>query len=153
MCVLVTLSDSFVISWTVAHQVSLPMELSRQEYWSGLLFPSPGDLPDSGIKPEHPFWLLHWQADSLPLNHLGRPYMSLHVIFSSHHLFCLYCPPPTLPTQEKKVEGTFLHDFAFSHSSLIWPLPQLAAEVLIYHEKVFLGEAWPRQQQEVQEIS
>ena len=35
---------------TVAHQASLPMEFSRQEYWSGLSFPSPGDLPDAGIE-------------------------------------------------------------------------------------------------------
>ena len=37
---------------TVAHQASLCMEFSRQEYWSGLPFPSPGDLPDPGIEPE-----------------------------------------------------------------------------------------------------
>ena len=36
--------------WTVAHQVPLPIGLSRQEYWSGVLFPSPGDLPDLGIE-------------------------------------------------------------------------------------------------------
>ena len=35
----------------VAHQAPLPMGFSRQEYWSGLPFPSPGDLPDQGIKP------------------------------------------------------------------------------------------------------
>ena len=38
-------------TWTVARQVSLSMEFSRQEYWSGLPFPSPGDLPDPGIEP------------------------------------------------------------------------------------------------------
>ena len=37
--------------WTVAYQVPLSVRFSRQEYWSGLLFPSPGDLPDPGIKP------------------------------------------------------------------------------------------------------
>ena len=36
----------FVIPWTAASQAPLPMGLSRQEYWSGLSFPSPGDLPD-----------------------------------------------------------------------------------------------------------
>ena len=41
----------FVILWTVAHQAPLPMEFSRQEYCSGLPFPSPGDLPDPGIEP------------------------------------------------------------------------------------------------------
>ena len=45
------------------------MGFSRQEYWSGLLFPSPGDLPDPGIKPGSPAL----QADSLPLSHQGSP--------------------------------------------------------------------------------
>ena len=42
-------SDS-VAPWTVAHQATLPMEFSRQEYWSELPFPIPGDLPNPGIK-------------------------------------------------------------------------------------------------------
>ena len=41
----------FVTLWTIAHQVPLSTEFSRQEYWSGLSFPSPGDLPNPGIKP------------------------------------------------------------------------------------------------------
>ena len=41
----------FAIPWTVAYQAPLSMESSRQKHWSGLLFPPPGDLPDSGIKP------------------------------------------------------------------------------------------------------
>ena len=41
----------FVTPWTVAHQARLSMEFSRQEYWSGLPFPMPGDLPDPGIEP------------------------------------------------------------------------------------------------------
>ena len=45
------------------------MGFSRQEYWSGLPFPSPGDLPDPGIE-LCLLHLLHWQADSLPLHHL-----------------------------------------------------------------------------------
>ena len=40
--------------WTVAHQAPLSVEFSRQEYWSELTFPSPGDLPDPGIKPGSP---------------------------------------------------------------------------------------------------
>ena len=44
----------FETPWTVACQAPLSMESSRQEYWSGLPFPSPGDLPDSGIKPASP---------------------------------------------------------------------------------------------------
>ena len=55
----------FVTSWTVAHQAPLSMEFSRKEDWSGLPFPSPGDLPDSGIEPGSPAL----QADSLSLSH------------------------------------------------------------------------------------
>ena len=44
------MSDSFVTLWTVAHQAPLSMGFLRQEYWSGLPFPSPRDLPDPGIE-------------------------------------------------------------------------------------------------------
>ena len=44
----------FVTPWTVARQVPLSVGFSRQEYWSGLPFPSPGDLPDPGIEPRSP---------------------------------------------------------------------------------------------------
>ena len=59
----------FATAWTVAHQASLSMGFSRQEHWSGLPFPSPGDLPNPGIEPSYPhlLCLLHWQAGSLPL--------------------------------------------------------------------------------------
>ena len=44
----------FATPWTVAYQASPSMGFSRQEYWSGLPFPSPGDLPDPGIEPGSP---------------------------------------------------------------------------------------------------
>ena len=44
----------FVTLWTSAHQVPLSMGFPRQQYWNGLPFPSPGDLPNPGIKPESP---------------------------------------------------------------------------------------------------
>ena len=50
MCVL-SCVQLFATPWTVAHQTPLSMEFSRQEYWSGLPFPSLGDLPDPGIEP------------------------------------------------------------------------------------------------------
>ena len=46
--------DSFATPWTVAHQVPLSMGFPRQEYWSGLPFPSPGELPDPGIELKSP---------------------------------------------------------------------------------------------------
>ena len=48
--------------WTVAYQAPPSMGFSRQDYWSGLPFPSPEDLPDPGIEPRSP----SLQADSLP---------------------------------------------------------------------------------------
>ena len=62
----------FATPWTVAHQAPPSMELSRQEYWSGLPFPSTGDLPYPGIEPRSP--ALH--ADSLLSEPLGNPTMS-----------------------------------------------------------------------------
>ena len=41
----------FATLWTIAHQAPLSLEFSRQEYWSDLPFPPPGDLPDPGMKP------------------------------------------------------------------------------------------------------
>ena len=54
-------------SWTVAHQAPLSLGFSRQEHWSELPSPSPGDLPNWGLNPR----LLHWQGDALLLSHLG----------------------------------------------------------------------------------
>ena len=56
--------------WTVAHWASLSMEFSRQDYWSGLPFPPPGDLPNPGIKPASP-GSPTLQADVLPLSYQG----------------------------------------------------------------------------------
>ena len=53
-----------------AHQAPPSMGFSRQGYWNGLPFPSPGDLPDPGIEPVSPA-LQHWQVDSLSLASLG----------------------------------------------------------------------------------
>ena len=63
-------SNSFATPWTVAHQAPpLPLGFRRQEHWSGLSFASLGIFLTQGLN----LYLLHWQADSLPLNHLGSP--------------------------------------------------------------------------------
>ena len=53
-CSLLSRIRFFATPWTVACQAPLSMGFPRQEYWSGLLFPSPGDLPDPGIEPRSP---------------------------------------------------------------------------------------------------
>ena len=66
------MSDS-ATPWTVAHQVPPFMGFSRQEYWNGLPYRSPGDLPDPGIEPGSPTL----QADALPSEPPGKP-LNIH---------------------------------------------------------------------------
>ena len=75
-----------------SHQVPLSMGFSRQEYWSGLPFPSPGDIPDPGIEPGSPAV----QADSLPSEPLGKPFSVLGVGF-----LVLSCSELTEPFSSK----------------------------------------------------
>ena len=83
----------FANPWAVARQAPLSMGFSKQEYWSGLPCPPPGDLPDPGIKPRtqgsNPglLCLLHWQAGSLPLVPPGKPFHDCVIrLFYSHVL-------------------------------------------------------------------
>ena len=75
-CVLSCFSNVqlFVTPGTVAHQAPLSMGFSRQEYWSGLPHPPPGDLPNPGIKPLSPTTPA-LQADSSPLRQQGSPFI------------------------------------------------------------------------------
>ena len=63
----------FKTPWTVAYQAPPSMGFSRQEYWSGLPFPSPGDLPDPGIKPRSPAL----EADALTSESPGKQVSNL----------------------------------------------------------------------------
>ena len=100
MCMLSYLSRLWLYAtlWTIARQAPLSMEFSRQEYWSGLPFHSPGDLPNPGNEPEFPVL----QEDSLltelrgkpteqmmPSDHLilCRPFLPLPSVFSSISIF------------------------------------------------------------------
>ena len=78
-------SDSFVISWTVAHQTPLSMGFPRHEYWSALPFPSPGDLPDPGTEPISP----QLQVNYLPLSLLGSLWDYIKTPFSHNTLLFL----------------------------------------------------------------
>ena len=63
----------FATLWIVAYQPALSIGFSRQEYWSGLPFPSPGDLPEPGIEPGSPTL----QADALTSKPAGKPHPKL----------------------------------------------------------------------------
>ena len=75
----------FVTPWTVAHQAPLSMGFPSHEYWNGLPFPPPGDLPDPGIKPRSPAL----QADSLPSEPPGK----LNSIHNSPLVCLQWCGP------------------------------------------------------------
>ena len=75
---------------TIAHQVPLSMEFSRQEYWSGLSFPTLEDLPDPGIEPGSPAL----QADFLPSEPPGKPQVYLAAAVAKSLQSCLtLCDP------------------------------------------------------------
>ena len=99
-------------SLTIAFQVSLSMEFSRQEYWSGLPFPSPGDLPSPGIEPGSPTL----QADPL----LTELHQFSSVQFSSVAQSCLTlfdpmnCSTPGLPVHHQLPEFTQTHVYRVS---------------------------------------
>ena len=97
----------FLTSWTVRYQAPLSMGFSRQEYWSGLPFASPGDLPDPGIEPCYPIL----QADSLPSEPPGMPIFmyQFHSVQSFSRV--LLCNPmnrstPGLPVHHQLPEFT-----------------------------------------------
>ena len=105
----------FATQWTVAHQAPPSMGFSRQEYWSGVPFPSPGDLPDPGIEPRSSAW----QADALTSEPPGKP-MPSHMTTLLKTVKCTL--PPSLPL-------TFLISF-FPLQHL--PLSNLLRIIFIY---------------------
>ena len=89
----------FATPWTVACQAPLSMELSRQEYWSGLPFPPPRDLSDPGIEPTS-LSPLHWQSGSLPLMPPGKPRLCQWemCLILNHQMFSQGLVPFYIPT-------------------------------------------------------
>ena len=76
----------FATPWTVAYQAPLSMGFSRQEYWSGLPLPSPGDLSDSRIEPGSPAL----QADTLPSKPRGKYYVGIYFKAKEKYSFYSY---------------------------------------------------------------
>jgi hypothetical protein len=85
----------FETPWTVAYQAPPSMGFSRQEYWSGLPFPSPGDLPDPGIKPGSPAF----QADALTSEPPGKPSL-INKTSAISRILLLLGVPPTPPHRQ-----------------------------------------------------
>ena len=72
------MSDSFVTPWTIARQSPLSMGFPRQEYWSGLPFLSPGDLPDPETEPRSPVLAGRFFTTEPP----GKPYLTCVNVFN-----------------------------------------------------------------------
>ena len=88
--------------WTVAYQASPSMGFSRQEYWSGLAFPSPGNLPDSGIEPGSPAL----QTDALPSEPPGKPKFKKPLWNITYFItpFYMHCWEQTIYKKQKENE-------------------------------------------------
>ena len=102
-CVVAQSCPTLCDPWTVAFQAPLSMELSRQEDWSGLPCPSPGDFPDPGIKPRSPAL----QKDSLLSESLGKPSLGWTRDVTSRNLEFKWPPDPSSHTPAPG-EGPFL---------------------------------------------
>ena len=117
----------FATQWTVTCQAPLSMGFSRQEYWSGLPFPSPEDFPNPGIEPGSPAL----QADSLPFEPQGSPknvqkfqkYTRTH----THTQTYIWGFPggtsgkePTYQCRWRKTYGSILGSGTFIYLSTIW---------------------------------
>ena len=94
LAVVYSLSCVFATPWTAAHQAPLSMGFSRQEYWRGWPFPSPGNLAQPGTERGSPIL----QADSLPtISQSLLKFMSIDLVIPSNHSI-LCCPPCLLPS-------------------------------------------------------
>ena len=133
--------------WTVACQAPLSMRFPRQDHWSALPFPSPGDLPDPGINPASPAL----QVDSLPLSHWGNPLSMPESVFSHPILFSV--GSLSLPSNELKETGTLPSPLFFSPrppgsskqtiQSSAWVLGLILSSSLWLHLTVSFGWALP----------
>ena len=85
----------FVTPWTVARQAPLSTGFSQQDYWSGLPCPSPGDLPNQGMKPGSPAL----QVDSSLLSHWGN--YVIYTICNIWHISILYLNSVSIDTKHK----------------------------------------------------
>ena len=146
------MSDS-VTFWTVDQQDPLSMEFSRQEYWSGLPFPSPGDLPDPGIKPRSSIF----QADSLPFEPPGKlPHNSIYSIQLVAQSCLTLCDPMTaicyaslsITNSRSLVELMFVElVMPFSHLILCQPLlllPSIYPSIKVFSNVSAPCIRWPK---------
>ena len=130
----------FAIPWTVALQAPLSMGFCRQEYWRGLPFPSPGDLPDPGVEPASlsspspPRWAGGFSSVVLP----GRPVMSCYTLVVQS------CPTLCNPV-DYSLTGSSVHgipqarilEWIFDSSSRVSSQPRDRTQVFCVAGRIF----------------
>ena len=107
------MSKSFATPWTVAHQAPLSVGFPRQEYWSGLPFPSPGDLSNPRIKPESPALAGGFFITEPPGSHQRRGRGKNQPVHLTHLTLV-----PALRNTQDALPGSFLHGFL--HGPQVW---------------------------------
>ena len=122
LCVSCSVVSDSATPWTLAHQVLLSMKFSRQEYWSGLSFPSLGNLPDSGIKLQPPAL----QAESLPSEPPGSGSTYMQVFATRMY----YPVPQDLWLSKSKDAEPWIQRLNGSHT---WIFNCTRASALNYH--------------------
>ena len=114
----------FVTPWTVAHQALASVGFSRQEYWSGLPFPSPEDLPDPGIEPRSPTL----QADAL----LSEPPGKSLILLEQKSNFSGMTPLPAVGFIKTTNASTLNISILYSIVHIL-PVKQTKCKCLIYN--------------------
>ena len=157
-------------AWTVILQAPLSVGFSRREYWSGLPFPSPGDLPSPGIEPGLPHWEQSFYClshEGSPLDHQGNPLVSiawsvsLYICLSAYWLFLLFsCSVVSDSLQHRGLQHTSFPVFhhlpefaqthvhrvgdAIHHLVLCHPLlPSLFPSTRVFSSESALCIRWP----------
>ena len=122
----------FVTLWTVARQAPLSMGFSRQECWSALPCPPPGDLLAQGSSP-HLLCLLHWQVGSLPL--LAPPRRLPHCSYHKHKMsLCPITVDVNCDHQVKVISARFLH-----YNVTVFPFLISKCPVVKYFETMWIS--------------
>ena len=131
----------FVTLWTVAHQVYLSMGFSSKEYWSGLLCPPPGDLPDPGMEPASPalleilyFWVTGEAHSSFIRNQILKLYMHLNYLIDT----CLSYYSIN-PLREKECSGQHLSLSQHSHTLYLIECGDVTEKAMATHSSTL---AW-----------
>ena len=120
----------------MAHQPPLPMGFSRQEYWSGLPFPSPRDLSDPGIKPGSPAMQVGSSLSEPP----GKPITGIHIGLS--HTLSLYWNITTHRTCENALRCGIFKETIAALSKFMFPRHSLPEFFFFLHSHLFHKTNW-----------